>query len=86
MCNPHMRPHSVGLRPCQDLRQMREAVLADSGRRAALVVPGGGGGSVDGASTGCPALLPAVRFSREPDPESGWDALVVRANPGSGAG
>jgi predicted DNA-binding protein with PD1-like motif len=24
------------------------------------------------------ALLPDVRFSREPDPQSGWDELVVR--------
>lgn len=32
------------------------------------------------------ALLPDVRFSREPDPESGWDELVVRPNPDSGAG
>jgi len=32
------------------------------------------------------ALLPDVRFSRELDPESGWDELVVRSTPGSGAG
>lgn len=32
------------------------------------------------------ALLPDVRFSREPDPASGWDELVVRPNPESGAG
>lgn len=32
------------------------------------------------------ALLPDVSFSREPDPESGWDELVVRPNPQSGAG
>ena len=31
-------------------------------------------------------LLPDVRFSRELDPESGWDELVVRSTPGSGAG
>lgn len=32
------------------------------------------------------ALLPEVRFSRELDPASGWDELVVRSSPGSGAG
>lgn len=27
------------------------------------------------------ALLPDYQFSREPDAESGWDELVIRANP-----
>jgi predicted DNA-binding protein with PD1-like motif len=27
------------------------------------------------------AVLPEHRFSREPDPESGWDELAIRPNP-----
>jgi len=32
------------------------------------------------------ALLPDLRFSRELDPASGWDELVVRPSPASSAG
>ena len=32
------------------------------------------------------ALLPDLRFSRERDPASGWDELVVRPSPASSAG
>jgi len=32
------------------------------------------------------ALLPGLRFSRERDPASGWDELVVRPSPASSAG